>query len=394
MYGPTERGWQAAHPLMPKPTADTLYAVLVVVLALWILHSFLLSVLLASVVAIASWPLYERFAARATRRIGPGATSLLFTTLMTLFVLAPLMFALAALVNEVRALVLDLISADTRGIAVPAWLPNVPLAGPWLAERWQRELASPGALGIWAQRNGSEVVVGLAHSLGQFVARHLMIIGIAILLLFSLYRQGASLARHLARWLRHRIGARAERHVELATRAVRASVNSMLVVALFDGCAAAGAYAIVGVPHAAVWAAIIASLALVPFLGYAGVAALALQLAVSDGPSLALLALALGCVILFCGDKIVRPAVARDGTRLGFVWVLLGCFGGFQALGLVGVVVGPVVLTLARELWLQRMDEFEGPRPQAGAPDHAQESDLARTPEPEVAAWVPDKSAG
>jgi predicted PurR-regulated permease PerM len=33
----------------------------------------------------------------------------------------------------------------------------------------------------------------------------------------------------------------------------------------------------------------------------------------------------------------------------------MGCLGGFEALGLVGVVIGPVVLTLARELWAERM---------------------------------------
>jgi predicted PurR-regulated permease PerM len=49
----------------------------------------------------------------------------------------------------------------------------------------------------------------------------------------------------------------------------------------------------------------------------------------------------------------VRPLVARNGVRLGFVWVLMGCLGGFEVLGLIGLVIGPVVLTLLRELWQQ-----------------------------------------
>ena len=40
--------------------------------------------------------------------------------------------------------------------------------------------------------------------------------------------------------------------------------------------------------------------------------------------------------------------VARNGVRLRFVWVLMGCLGGFEVLGLVGLVIGPVVLTLAQ----------------------------------------------
>jgi hypothetical protein len=66
----------------------------------------------------------------------------------------------------------------------------------------------------------------------------------------------------------------------------------------------------------------------------------------------------LGCFILLCGDKVVRPVVARDGVRLRFVWVLMGCLGGFEVLGLIGLVIGPVVLTLARELWEQRVRDL------------------------------------
>ena len=135
-------------------------------------------------------------------------------------------------------------------------------------------------------------------------------------------------------------------------------------MALFDGLASGIAYAIAGVPQALTWAAITGLLALVPFAGYGAVAALALELALTGSSTAALLSLAFGCAILFFGDKIVRPLAAREGTHLGFVWVLMGCLGGFQALGLVGVIIGPVVLTLARELWAERMrgpDEAPAP---------------------------------
>jgi predicted PurR-regulated permease PerM len=135
----------------------------------------------------------------------------------------------------------------------------------------------------------------------------------------------------------------------------------MLVVGLFDGFATGIAYAIAAVPHAAQWASITGFLALVPFLGYVAVVALALQLAVTGAAGPAVLSFGLGCGILFFGDKIVRPMVARNGVRLGFVWVLMGCLGGFEVLGLVGLVIGPVVLTLLRELWQQNVRDLARP---------------------------------
>jgi predicted PurR-regulated permease PerM len=279
----------------------------------------------------------------------------MFTLGMTAFVLAPLMFALGALVTEAQGLLMEIAAADRRGIAVPQWLENVPLLGHWAAARWRSEIAYPGALTIWMQRADTTALLGWAQSLGQFMARHAFIIGFTILLLFFLYQEGESLAGGFRRLLRHHIGERADGYLDLATRAVRASVNSMLVVALFDGFATGVAYAFARVPNAAEWAAITGLLSLVPFLGYVAVVALTLQLAITGATTSPLLSFGLGCLVLFCGDKIVRPTVARGGVRLGFVWVLMGCLGGFEALGLVGLVVGPVVLTLVRELWEQRV---------------------------------------
>jgi predicted PurR-regulated permease PerM len=309
------------------------------------------------VTAIASWPLYRRFADRLTPRIGHSATSLIFTCLVVVFVLGPLLFAFAALLHEANVLVLQIAAADKKGMAVPVWLESVPLAGPWIVARWQSELAHAGALSVWALRMDPGAMLGWAHSIGQFMLRHLFIVAFTILGTFFLYEEGEELAEGFRNLLRQHISERADLYVGLATRALRASVNSMLVVGLFDGFATAVAYAIAGVPQVALWAAITGAFALVPFLGYAAVTALALQLAMTGATTAALLSFALGCGVLFCGDKIVRPVVARDGTRLHFVWILMGCLGGFETLGLVGLVIGPVLLALTRELWKQRARE-------------------------------------
>jgi predicted PurR-regulated permease PerM len=279
----------------------------------------------------------------------------MFTLGMTVFVLGPLIFALGALATEGQRLLMEMAAADNRGIAVPQWLDNVPLLGQWAAARWRSEIAYPGSLAVWMQRVNTSALLGWAQSLGQFMARHAFIIGFTILLLYFLYQEGESLAAGFRRLLRHHVGERADGYLDLATRAVRASVNGMLVVSLFDGFATGVAYALAGAPHALLWAAITGLLALVPFLGYVAVMALTLQLAMTGAATPPLLAFGLACLVLFCGDKIVRPAVARGGVRLRFAWVLMGCLGGFEALGLIGLVIGPVVLTLARELWEQRV---------------------------------------
>ncbi len=342
-------------------TAGWFYAVLVLVMCGWILRAFAEAMLAAGAIAAASWPLYSRFRARLPLRLRPRAAPLIFTAAISLLVLVPMSFAFGAVLTEAHALLLEIAAADSKGIAVPAWLESVPLVGPWLASRWQSELSQPGALAVWAHRADAAVFLSWAQSLGQFTLRHLLIVAFTVLLLAFLYQEGEQLAEDFRRLLRSWIGARAESYADLSVRATRASVNSMLVVALFDGFACWAAFAVAGAPHAALWAAITGLLEIVPFLGYAAVAALTLQLAVQGAATPALVSFVLGSIVLFCGDKIVRPLAARDAMRLGFVWILMGCLGGFEVLGLAGLIIGPVVLTLAREMWEQRVRDLAQP---------------------------------
>jgi predicted PurR-regulated permease PerM len=337
-----------------KLTPGRLLAAAIVVLAFWVVHAFTQALLAACVIAVASWPLYAAFRARLPRSVGQSSGAAIFTVAITVFLLAPMVFACGALLSETHALLRNLAAADNNGL--PDWLANTPVFGPWLAAQSEQRLvlssltqhADPGALLGWAQ------------SLGQFTFHHALTLSFTVLLLGFLYQEGGSLARELTALLRQAIGDRAERYVDVGARAVRSSVNSMLVVGAFDTFAAALAYAAAGAPRPFLWAAITGVLAAVPFLGYAAVAAMALELGMQGAPTTALWALTLGCAVLLCGDKLVRPMVARDGVRLPFVWVLMGCIGGFGVLGLAGLALGPVVLGLCGELWEERAHKAAG----------------------------------
>jgi predicted PurR-regulated permease PerM len=270
---------------------------------------------------------------------------------VTGFVLTPILLALAALLGEAGGMLRDIVAADRSGIPVPTWLHGLPLLGPWAAERWQTEIAHPLGLLGWTQRANPAPLLGWVQSLGHFTLRQLLVIGFAVLLLFFLYCEGDGLARGLRQLLTGALGEQADGYLDLVTRGVRASMHGMLAVAVFDGLVTGLAYAAAGGPRPAVWAAITGLLAAVPFLGYVAVLALSLRMSLVAPAAAALACGALGCAALLFGDKVVRPTVTRSGLQLPFVWVLIGCVGGFETLGLVGLVVGPVVLRLAAEMW-------------------------------------------
>jgi predicted PurR-regulated permease PerM len=340
-------------------TPGRLLAAAIVALSFWIVHGLVQAVLAAGLIAIASWPLYAAYRSRLPSGVGKSGGAAIFTFAITAFVLAPMVFAVWALLGQTHMLLQGLAAADGTGLALPSWLAAMPIVGPWLAARRQ-QLVLPGAVPMPHADPGA--LLDWAQTLGQFTLRHVLIVAFTILLLGFFYQEGALLARELTGALRQAIGDRAQRYVAVVTRAVRASVNSMLAVGIFDTVAMALAYTLAGTPGAWAWAAITGALAAVPFLGYVAVAAMGLQMASMGVAAPVAQSMVLGIAVLLAGDKVVRPIVAGGGMRLHFVWVLMGCIGGFEMLGLAGLVIGPVMLSLARELWQQEPAPFSSDR--------------------------------
>src|SRR5262245_13966102 len=95
----------------------SLLAALAIGLSIWILWSFVQPLLWGSVLAVATWPLYRRFAASMPAHLASSATPLLFTALVAMVVLGPMVFAVGTLVVEAQNWVAQVAAANQTGLA-------------------------------------------------------------------------------------------------------------------------------------------------------------------------------------------------------------------------------------------------------------------------------------
>ena len=332
-----------------KTSTRWIAGVLITGLSISILWSFLKVLLWAAIIAVATWPIYRRFARHMPSSMASNVTPLLFTVLVALVVLGPPVFAFGTLAAHARAWV-DTVLADSNEFVAPAWLSTVPVVGPNLVEHFHTH----GGLSAWVQRVDAAEVLRWLQPVGEFAGRHLFRIAFTVLLLFFLYRSGEALAHDLRRLIHESVGDRANHYIELAIRGLRATMGSTLIVGIFDGVLTGIACAIAQLPDAHVWGALTGLLAAIPFLGYVVVFSAFLALLGGGSAIAAWAVLATGAVILFTGDKVIRPILVGSSTQLGFVWVLMGTLGGLELLGFIGIFVGPVVLALAGALWSER----------------------------------------
>ena len=323
----------------------------------WILQPFLISLVWAGTVAIATWPLLLRAQWLLGGRRAPAVAAM--TLMLLLILVAPIYFAVGTIAKNVGQLAeWPNWLANHAVLGPPAWLVNIPLIGANLATRWQRiASASPADISAYLSpfaHTAALWFLSRVGNLGQLLAQLILTIVITAIL----YANGETASRGAELFARRIAGAEGAKAVLLAANAVRGVAMGIVVTAILQSVLAGLGLAIAGVPFA-------------PLL-----TALMFMLAVAQiGPALVLIAAVIwvyfksgvvwgtGLLVwsIFCAtfDNFLRPVLIRRGANLPLLLIFAGVLGGLIAFGVIGLFIGPVVLAVAYTLLVDWVDEAE-----------------------------------
>jgi predicted PurR-regulated permease PerM len=320
-----------------------------------LIRSFVVPLIWATIFAVANWPLYRGCARHLPNALRARVLPLGFSVLVTFLVLGPVVFAFGILAAHSQAWLTEISIVDKGGLAAPPWLSTIPLVGTRLAGAWNDALAAPGGLSALLSRVEQSSLLRSLQSVGLLIVYHAFVVAITVVALVLLFRRGEALAEALARRIDEQFGRPGAKFVGVAVGALRATVQSMVLVGLIDGIALGITYATAHVPSPAAWGAVTGILAMLPFIGYFAVTAVCLgQLGHAASASVLMVA-AVGFTVLFLSDKFVRPMLMAKGARLDFLGAFMGTIGGLQTFGLLGIFIGPVVVAVGKAIldeWL------------------------------------------
>ena len=189
---------------------------------------------------------------------------LLFTLLVGIVLLIPLMLALQQLAQASDAVVRWVAELQKSGVPVPAWIAQLPFTGDLLVNWWQTNLSDPQAAAQWLRGVNLESFTNWTRALGGEVLHRLMLFFITLLALFFLYRDGAWLSEHALATADRFIGDPGERLATKIVEAVRGTVNGTVVIAVVEGIIIGIAYTLMGSPDALLLALLTIAFAMLP----------------------------------------------------------------------------------------------------------------------------------
>ena len=333
-----------------------------------VLRPFIISLILAAVLAYASWPVYVRVLARLHGRTGRAAT--LMTVLLLLTLVTPFAIMAVSLVdNAVELLRLLRAVFYQRLPAPPVWLGSLPLGGPYLEGKWLALMQEEeGALLLQLKQYLLQLPLkDWAIAAGGALGQGVVLITFSVLICFFFYRDGPAITARVQTVMEHLAGHRARDLIEVTAGTVSRVVNGILGTALAQSVLALIGFWIAGVPGAMLLGLLTFFLSIIPMGPPLVWLPAALWLYFHGEIVWAIFMLAYGMVVISSIDNIIKPYLISRGGALPLLLVFMGVLGGLIAFGFIGVFLGPVILAIGYAL----LTEWMNPSTQAGEPDAA-----------------------
>lgn len=317
--------------------------------AAWLLHGFIPAMLWAVVIVIATWPLCRAIAGKTG--LGTTGVAIIMTSMVAALFFLPIGYALFHATADAGTVLHWVLNAQKSGIAVPEWLPGIPMVGSSVAEWWRQNLSDPSALSSLIGQADNTTLADYVRILGTQVAHRLITLVFTIVVIFFLYRDGKVLSRKSLDLLNRLAGESGDRYGLQAAIAIRATVSGLVLVGLAEGLLIGISYVLAGAPHPALLSLATGVLAMIPFAAPVIFGGVAIVLLAQGSTVAGISVFVFGMLVLFIGDHFVRPKIIGDAVKLPFLWVLFSILGGVEVFGLIGLFVGPALMALVMTMW-------------------------------------------
>jgi predicted PurR-regulated permease PerM len=356
---PTAPGGSAMRRDLAQTTLGVLFIVTLIFASFWIIRPFLVPLIWAAMIVIATWPLMLRIEALFGRR--RWLAVIVMTVSMLLVFVVPFWTAASTIVeysDNIQSWAKSL--QDLQLPMPPAWVEGLPLVGTKVAATWREYAAqTPEALALKLAPyvgQGVRWLAAEAGGIGLLVGQFLLTIVIAAVM----FAGGETAASGVRKFGVRFAGKRGEDVVLLAARAIRGVALGVVVTALAQALLGGLGLAAAGVPFAGVLTAVMLMLCLAQ-IGPALVLIPATIWLYWTGDNLWGTLMVVWSLFVVTLDNFLRPFLIKQGADLPLLLIFAGVIGGLLSLGLLGIFVGPVVLAVSYTL----LEAWINERPQS-----------------------------
>ena len=327
-------------------------AILVATACLLILRPFIPLLAWGIIIAVSAYPSFQKLQLALGRR--GVLTAILFTVLLLALLTVPVVLLAGTLVEGIQTLAAHLKDGTFIIPPPPANVESWPIIGTTLNRVWslaskdlaeavrsfapQIKAAVPGLLSASA---------GIGLTVVQF-ALSIVVAGVLLAYAQAAYEVICSLCNRL-------FGDKGPEFQQLMGATIRSVTTGILGVALIQSVLAGLGFLVAGLPGAGLWAVVFLIAAVLQVGALTLIPAVIYMFTISSVTNASIFLV--WCVIVASVDNVLKPLLLGRGVAVPIAVVFLGAIGGFVAMGLIGLFVGAIVLSVGYKLFLAWLDQ-------------------------------------
>ena len=326
-------------------------AILLTTACLLIMSPFIPLLAWGIIIAVSAYPGFQKLQISLG---GRGVlTAILFTVLLLAFLIVPVVLLAGTLVEGVQTLAAHFKDGTFIIPPPPANVESWPIIGAPLNRVWglaskdlaeairsfapQIKAAFPGLLSASA---------GIGLAVLQFILS-ILVAGVLLAYAQAAYEVICSLCNRF-------FGDKGPEFQQLMGATIRSVTTGILGVALIQAVLAGLGFLVAGLPGAGLWAVIFLIAAILQVGVLILIPAVIYMFTISTVTKAVIFLI--WCLIVGLLDNILKPLLLGRGVAVPIAVVFLGAIGGFVAMGLVGLFVGAIVLSVGYKLFLAWLD--------------------------------------
>ena len=327
-------------------------AILLVVSCLTIVRPFIPLLAWGIIIAVAAYPAFQKLqSALGNRRI---LAATLFTLLLLALLIIPVILLGETLVEGVQILSAHVKDGSLVIPPPPARVQTWPIIGGRLNTLWT--LASTDLSGVFTKflpqiKAAVPSVLSVSAGIGLTAVQFALAIVVAGAFLGNsqaAYQATCSLCNRF-------FAEKGQEIQQLIGSTIRSVTTGILGVAFIQSVLAGIGFLVVGLPGAGLWAVVfligavlqVGTLVLIPAVIY---------VFATSSLTKAVIFL-IWCLVVAMMDNVLKPILLGRGVAVPIIVVFLGAIGGFVALGLIGLFIGAIVLSVGYKLFLAWLDK-------------------------------------
>jgi len=316
------------------------FSLLILLLALYIVMPFLTSIIASAIIVYVFYPIFKR-ANKVVKN--KGLSAFLMILLILMIIIIPSFFVIKLLVIEVNTIEADSFYQFIKRI-------DLTFLSDWVSKFAGENID----INLYIQDIVGEAVSFIWGTASDFlfsIPEKILILFVSLFVMYYLFKD----ADKFLQLFEKIFPLRSEHKNEILgefNKVIYATIYGVLISALIQGMIGTAGLIVFDVQSPLMWGVLMTVTAMIPLFGTALIWFPIALFKIFTGDYVNGFGLMIyGIVIISTIDNFIKPKLISNKSKIHPVLIILGVFGGLKMFGLVGIMIGPLILSLLPSLY-------------------------------------------